>query len=136
MKLNELRNGVVASPWSTANFVRSQLANALRSKDSKQVNMIVGGFGAEGDAHPGPQVYFIDYLASLARVPFATQGYGGMFTSSLLDNHYKPGMNYEEVKSLMKRCIEEAQKRLLVQMPNFKVRIVDKDGVRVIEDFF
>lgn len=84
--------------------------------------MIVGGFAKDDDEHPGPQVYFIDHLASLARVPFATQGYGGMFTSSLLDKHYKPGMTYDEVKSLMKRCIEEAQKRLLVQMPNFKVR--------------
>ena len=71
----------------------------------------------------------------MARVPFATQGYGGMFTSSLLDKHYKPGMTMEETTALMKKCIGEAQKRLLVQMPNFIVRVIDKDGVRVIEDF-
>ena len=124
---------MIASPWSTANFVRSSLAKALRSKDSKQVNLIVCGHASETETHPGPQVYFIDYMASMARVPFAAQGYGGMFTLSLLDKHYKPGMNLEEVKDLMGRCIKEVQKRLLVQMPNFKVRVVDKDGVREID---
>jgi hypothetical protein len=81
LKLNELRNGVVASPWSTANFVRTSLAKALRSKDSKQVNLIVAGHAPESEDHAGPQVYFIDYMASMARVPFAAQGYvnGSLF---------------------------------------------------------
>lgn len=33
----------------------------------------------------------------------------------------------------MKRCIAEVQTRLVVNLEKFKVRVVDKDGVREIE---
>jgi 20S proteasome subunit beta 4 len=68
-----------------------------------------------------------------ARVPFGSQGYGSMFISSILDKHYKPGLTMDEAVALLKRCIAEVQKRLLVQLPTFKTRVIDKDGVRVIE---
>lgn len=31
----------------------------------------------------------MDYLAAMAKVPFAAQGYGAYFTLSILDKHYK-----------------------------------------------
>ena len=33
---------------------------------------------------------------------------------------------------LLKKCIDEIQVRFLVHMPAFTVKIVDKDGVRVL----
>jgi 20S proteasome subunit beta 4 len=33
----------------------------------------------------------------------------------------------------MKRAIQEVQKRLIVSLPSWKVKVVDKDGVREVE---
>ena len=133
IKLNELRNGNVASPWANANFVRRQLAEALRSRNSYNVNMLIGGY-AEGGEHPGAQLYFIDYLSAMAKVPFAAHGYGAFFTLSILDKHYKPGMSLEEATDLLKRCVAEVRLRFMAQMPKFAVTVVDKDGSRRLDD--
>jgi 20S proteasome subunit beta 4 len=75
---------VVASPWSNANYVRSTLANALRSKNSYQVNLLVGGFEAnEADEHPGPQLYFIDYMSSFARADFSLSTFQRYFLGTV-----------------------------------------------------
>lgn len=41
LKLNELRNGYEASPWATANYVRRNLADSLRSQ-VREVPILVG----------------------------------------------------------------------------------------------
>ena len=46
----------------------------------------------------------------LLQVPYGCQGYGGYFSLSLMDKHYKPGMNLEEGISLIKRCIAEVRR--------------------------
>lgn len=99
--------GVTATPWSNANYVRRELATSLRSKGAYQVNLLIGGYGNEGSSNPGPQLYFVDHLAAMAKVPFGAHGYGGYFTLSILDKHYTPGMNLEEAKALLDRCIKE-----------------------------
>eukprot|EP00041_Stephanoeca_diplocostata_P012892 m.217584 g.217584 ORF g.217584 m.217584 type:complete len:199 (+) comp19131_c0_seq4:48-644(+) len=134
LKLNTLRNGTTSTPWSNANYVRHELAQSLRSRGPYQVNLLLGGYGEEGCSNPGPQLYFIDYMASMAQVPYAAQGYGGFFTLSILDKHYKDNMNLQEASALLKRCISEVQHRFLAQMPRFMVHVVDKDGIRKVED--
>jgi len=52
------------------------------------VNLLMAGF----DKEAGPELYFMDYLASLNKVPFGAHGYGSMFTVSIMDRHYHPGM--------------------------------------------
>eukprot|EP00038_Savillea_parva_P007046 m.167522 g.167522 ORF g.167522 m.167522 type:complete len:199 (+) comp12838_c0_seq1:76-672(+) len=134
LKLNSLRNETETSPWSNANFVRHNLASALRTRDMYQVNLLLGGFGSDSEGKVTPQLYFMDHLAAFARVPFAAQGYGGFFTLSIMDKHYKENMTLDEAKSLLSRCIEEVRKRFMVQMPKFFVRVVDKDGIRKLDD--
>jgi len=51
------------------------------------VNLLLAGY----DKDEGPSLYFMDYLASLNKVPFAAHGYGSMFTVSIMDRHYHPG---------------------------------------------
>ena len=60
------------SPSATANFVRGELARALRSRRPYNVNLILGGYDKIADK---PTLYWIDYLASLAPVPYAAHGY-------------------------------------------------------------
>lgn len=60
------------SPAATANFVRGELARALRSRKPYTVNLLLGGYDSIADK---PTLYWIDYLASLAPVPYAAHGY-------------------------------------------------------------
>uniref|UniRef100_A0A8C9F2R1 Proteasome subunit beta n=1 Tax=Pavo cristatus TaxID=9049 RepID=A0A8C9F2R1_PAVCR len=51
------------------------------------VNLLLAGY----DDHEGPALYYMDYLAALAKAPFAAHGYGAFLTLSVLDRYYKPG---------------------------------------------
>ena len=60
---------------------------------------------------------------------FAAHGYGGFFTTALMDSKYRSNMNKLEAYKLMIGCVEEVQKRLVINLPNFAITVVDKDGV-------
>lgn len=47
--------------------------------------------------------------------------------------YHDPEASVEEGITNLKRCIDEVSKRLVVSPDRFKVKIVDKDGVREIE---
>lgn len=51
------------------------------------VNVLMGGYDKEN----GPELYFMDYLASSVKVPFACHGYGGYLSLSIMDRYYKEG---------------------------------------------
>jgi hypothetical protein len=72
IQLYSMRNGMELSPAATANFVRGELATALRSRRPYTVNLLLGGYDKIEDK---PTLYWIDYLASLAPLPYAAHGY-------------------------------------------------------------
>jgi 20S proteasome subunit beta 4 len=88
--------------------------------------MIFAGY----DEGVGPSVYLMDYLSSCVKVPFAIHGYGSYFGLSICDKYYKKDMNEQEAVALLNRIVAELQKRFLVNMPTFHVRIVDQKGIR------
>lgn len=51
------------------------------------MNILLAGF----DKDDGCELHFIDYLATMAKLPFAAHGYGSYFIWSILDRYYKPG---------------------------------------------
>ncbi|XP_032690283.1 proteasome subunit beta type-2-like [Odontomachus brunneus] len=126
IQLYKMRNGYELSPKAAACFTRRNLADYLRSRTPYFVNMLLAGY----DDDAGPELYFIDYLASCVKVPYATHGYGGMFSMSVLDRYYKYDCTEEEAYVLLKKCVEEIHKRLIVNLPNFKVQKVSKDGIK------
>jgi hypothetical protein len=67
-----MRNNMELSPAATANFVRGELASALRSRKPYTVNLLLGGYDTIADK---PTLYWIDYLASQAPLPYAAHGY-------------------------------------------------------------
>ncbi|CAH3180308.1 unnamed protein product [Porites evermanni] len=125
IQLYKMKNGYELTPHAAANFTRRNLADALRSSSAYMVNMLIAGY----DDANGPELYFMDWLASLQKVPFAAHGYGSFFSLSIMDRYYRPGLTREEARELLQKCIEEVQRRFLVRLPDFFIRIVDKDGV-------
>jgi 20S proteasome subunit beta 4 len=93
------------------------------------VNLLLGGFSER----TGPELYWMDHLASMVKVPFATHGYGGLFSMGVLDRYYRKDLTREEAYDVMKKCVAEVQKRLIINLPNFQVKILDKDGIHSMD---
>ena len=124
-----MRNGYELSPKAAASFTRRNLADYLRSRTPYFVNLLMAGY----DVNSGPELYFIDYLASCVKVPYAAHGYGGFFSLSILDRYHKYDSTEEEAYILLKKCVREIHKRLIVNLPNFKVQKVSKEGIKELE---
>ena len=71
-QLYSMRNETDLSPSAVAHFVRGELASSLRSRKPYNVNLLLGG--VDPITHK-PALYWMDYLASLAPVPYAAHGY-------------------------------------------------------------
>uniref|UniRef100_A0AAQ4REI9 Proteasome subunit beta n=1 Tax=Gasterosteus aculeatus aculeatus TaxID=481459 RepID=A0AAQ4REI9_GASAC len=110
VQLYKMRNGYELSPAAAANFTRKNLADYLRSRTPYHVNLLLAGYD---DA------------------PFAGHGYGAFLTLSILDQHYRPGR--KEGLDLLKKCIGELNKRFILNLPSFTVRVIDKEGIHDLE---
>ena len=67
-----MRNDTDLGPSAVANFVRGELARSLRSRHPYTVNLLLGGMDP---ITKQPHLYWLDYLASLAPLPYAAHGY-------------------------------------------------------------
>lgn len=72
IQLYTMRNDTELRPEAVANFVRGELARSLRSRSPYTVNLLLGGVDPITEK---PHLFWIDYLASLAPVPYAAHGY-------------------------------------------------------------
>jgi len=126
--LNYFRNGVPMSTHAVAHYMRGEKSAKLR-KGMAVVDMLLGGY----DEPEGPSLYFIDYLASMQKLDKGAHGYAGFFCNSLLDAHWKPGMSIDEGLKLMGLCAAEMKTRFAINMPNWMVKVVDKNGTRMLE---
>ncbi|KAF7792236.1 hypothetical protein EIP86_003271 [Pleurotus ostreatoroseus] len=130
LRLYHIRNTYPLQPPSAASWIRRSLADSLRSRHPYSVNLLLGGYDTRTYT---PHLYWVDYLGTLAEVPFAAHGYGSYFALSLLDRYHDPEATVEEGLAVLRRCIDEVSKRLVVDPGKYLVKIVDKDGIRVVE---
>jgi 20S proteasome subunit beta 4 len=82
IRLYHIRNLYPLRPQSAASWIRRSLAESLRSRSPYTVNLLIGGFDT---ADKSPHLYWVDYLGTMASVPFAAHGYGSYFALGLLD---------------------------------------------------
>merc|ERR1712146_721326 len=119
-----IRSRLISFCPASANFVRGELARFLRQKPY-YVDLLLGGWDEDG----GPSLYFIDYLASMQKVPYACHGYAGNFCVSTIDRQYTPNLTLAEGMEILKQCVHEINTRFLVNTPEFIVKVIDADGV-------
>jgi 20S proteasome subunit beta 4 len=128
MKLYELNNEIALGTKAAANYVRGELATALR-KGPFQTNLLLGGY----DANDSASLYFIDMYASFSKVNFGAHGYASNFLLSVFDREWTKGLSEEEAMVIIRKCINELHTRFLLSQPVFTIKLVDKNGVRVIK---
>lgn len=128
LQLQAFRTGVELSVEASAQFMRTELANALR-RGPYQVNCLVGGFEhSTGDA----KLYWMDYLGTLQQVTKGAHGYAAYFVNSVLDNDFRHDMTLDEGIIAMKKCIVELRTRFIIKQPAFIAKLVTKEGIKEI----
>ena len=43
-------------------------------------------------------------------------------------------MTVDEAYDLLRSCVKEVQKRLIINLPSFQVKLVNKDGIKRMDD--
>ena len=126
IKLYSMRNDTDLAPSAVASYVRAELAKSLRSRNPYTVNLLLGGM--DPITHQ-PHLYWLDYLAALAPVPYAAHGYAQYalqstfaphctdevnryYCLSILDKHHHPSINFEQGMKLLQMCSDELKRRL------------------------
>lgn len=66
--------------------------------------MLVGGFDTTTEK---PHLYWLDYLASQAEVPYAAHGYAQYYCLSILDKEHQPDIELDRGLELMRMCRDE-----------------------------
>lgn len=122
--LYRIMNGYSLSPPSAASFIRNELAEFLR-RNPFLVNLLMGGHDPLTSKN---QLYYMDYLGTIADIPYGAHGYGSHFVLGLLDRYHRPDMTLEEGEELMIKCFKEIQKRLIINLPTFSYYVIDENG--------
>jgi len=129
-QLYSMRNNTDLSPAAVANFVRAQLASSLRSRKPYNVNLLLGGVDPITNT---PSLYWLDYLASLAPVPYAAHGYAQYYCLSILDKHHHQDIDLERGLKVLRMCTDELQRRMPIDFGGMSVRVVTKEGIRDVD---
>jgi len=125
-----MRNNIDLSPSAVANFVRGELASSLRSRKPYNVNLLLGGVDPITNA---PSLYWLDYLASLAPLPYAAHGYAQYYCLSILDKHHHPDINFEQGLKILRMCTDELKRRLPIDFKGMLVKVITKEGIKEID---
>ncbi|KAI8618791.1 nucleophile aminohydrolase [Chytriomyces sp. MP71] len=128
-QLYRIRNGTDLSTRAVSSYVRKELATSLRSRHPYTVNLLIGGVDPKTGT---PELYWLDYLSSCVKLNYAAHGYASYFCMSTMDRYWQPGLSVDEAVNLLKKCLEELKVRFIGNLPNFVVKITDKDGIREI----
>ena len=134
VRLSALRNETRLSTAAVAHYARGELATALR-KRPYSTNLLIAGFdaaheeGKEGEA----SLYWMDYLATMHKMNVGGTGYGSYFVLSMLDRLWRPRLGVAEALEMMEKGVAEVLKRLVVAPPAYVIKIVDKEGIRVLK---
>jgi len=74
----------------------------------------------------------MDYLSSMTNMKFAAHGHASYFCMSTMDRYWKENMDLEQALYVLKKCIQELNTRYIVNMTEFTVKVIDKNGIREI----
>ena len=130
LELYFFKNGHRLTTDETAAYIRKELAEGIRSSPH-QCNCLVAGYDNDG-----PKLYWLDYLGSYAKILKAAHGYGAYFLYGLMDNFYKKDLSLKDGEDIIKKCINELKTRFSINMVNFDVFKVTKDGIEDISAKF
>lgn len=121
IQLYSMRNSNELGPPAVANFVRGELARALRTRNPYTVNLLLAGYDPITEK---PSLYWCDYLAALANVPYAAHGYAQYYCLSILDKHHQPDIDLERGLKILRMCSDELRRRLPIDFKGVSLSLM------------
>lgn len=97
-----------------------------------QLGMIVIPILGTFDSKKGPQVFRISIDQSYIEKDWLTEGSGGVDARGVLKDRYRKDLSREEAIDLVKRALESATTDLYTG-PKRTIKVIDKDGISIIE---
>ncbi|KAL9092482.1 MAG: hypothetical protein Q9159_000829 [Coniocarpon cinnabarinum] len=82
---------------------------------------------------PIPKLYWLDYLATLASVPYAAHGYAQYYCLSTLDKHHHPDMSLEQGLKVLRMCSDELRRRMPIDYKGLNVKVITAEGIKDVE---
>lgn len=129
LQLYKINHGYHLSPHAAAHFTRKNLADYIRTNTRYQVSMLMAGY----DEVEGPDLHYIDSYGAAQSINHAGHGLGSLFCGSIFQRYWRQDLKQSEAYNIIKMCITEVQKRLVINLRNFEVVVVDKNGTRQLE---
>ncbi|XP_016931131.2 probable proteasome subunit beta type-2 [Drosophila suzukii] len=129
MHLYKIAHGYHLSAKAAAHFTRKTLADYIRTNTRYQVAMLLAGY----DATEGPDLHYIDTYGAAQSINHAGHGWGSMFCGSILQRFWHSKISQADAYSLMRKCVLEIQRRLIINQRNFEVYVVDGKGMCKME---
>ncbi|GFZ43095.1 Probable proteasome subunit beta type-4 [Saitozyma sp. JCM 24511] len=129
MRLYHIRHNQPLLPPSASAWVRRTLAESIRSRKPYAVNLLLAGYDISTSLS---HLYWIDYLGTKAVVPYAAHGLGVYVALSTMDKWWYPDIQRREGVDVLKKCVNEVEKRLTVKFA-FNCILIDKDGIHNID---
>ncbi|TYJ55895.1 hypothetical protein B9479_003418 [Cryptococcus floricola] len=129
MRLYNIRHHFPLLPHPASAWIRRTLAESIRSRSPYAVNLLLGGFDTTTSK---PHLYWIDYLGTKAVVPYAAHGMGVYVSLSTMDKWWNEDMDQREGVEVLRKCIDETEKRLTIKF-DFNVILIDKDGIHQVD---
>ena len=110
-----------------SNFIRTKLAESLR-KQPYQISALVGGIDERG-----PQLFWMDYMGTMAEVPYGAHGHAGYLVPSVFSNGWHPDLTLEEGMVLVKKAIHELKVRYMIAQEHFIVKVIQNGEIKRFE---
>jgi 20S proteasome subunit beta 4 len=129
-------NGIELSPYACANFTRSEMATSLRSRNSFLANLVVGGYSTNASDNKRAQLYSIDYLGAMISANVVAHGFCQYFALGIGDRLWKEDLTVDEALGMLQIMVNELGKRMAAYPHCVFVRIIDAQGIRVLENMY
>ncbi|XP_030555220.1 probable proteasome subunit beta type-2 [Drosophila novamexicana] len=129
LQLYKISNNYHLTPRGTAHFTRKNLADYIRTNTRYQVSMLMAGY----DVIEGPDLHYIDSYGAGMPINHAGHGLGSLFCGSIFQRYWTEGLKPTQAYDILKMCVAEIQKRLIINLRNFDVFVVDRNGTRQLE---
>ncbi|XP_032598292.2 probable proteasome subunit beta type-2 isoform X2 [Drosophila grimshawi] len=126
IKCYDIQNGYPLNTPAIVHFSCNNVVANLRNRVKHQVALLLGGY----DNDTGSLLSSIDAQGSSQTLNYAVYGMGYSVCNRILQKTWKPDLPFDEAHEIIRMCIKEIQKSLIINQNCFHIFVVDKDGVR------
>ncbi|XP_046866670.1 probable proteasome subunit beta type-2 [Drosophila willistoni] len=129
LHLYQIQNGYFPSAEASANFARQSLVTYMKNLVKVRISVLIASY----DKQRGAELFLIDSLGNSHSVKYAGHGCASGLSNNILQSEWKPDLTRTQGHALLKKCICTVHHRLILNLRNFIVIMVDKDGVQEME---